>query len=186
MIRNHGRGVVLALGATAVLVASVACGNPQRKLESGPIGAVASAATIDVQNVLVEPPKEGESSHPLGSSVIVRFSLYNRADVPDELRRVETATATQAELHRDMDCDGTAEPASRIPVEANGTVPEPPGSAPGGGGYHLELIGLDEEVKEGTTVPLVFTFKEAGRVTVDALVLTGGEAGLPPLGCERA
>ncbi|WP_199430527.1 copper chaperone PCu(A)C [Qaidamihabitans albus] len=181
MIRNHGRRAVLAAGLAALVITLPACVNPQKQLESGPIGANASAATIDVHNVHTEPPEK--ASYSIGDDVVVRFALFNRAEVRDELRRVETSLATQVRLHWDADCDGTAEPTSRLPLPANSTVPEPPGGGPGTA-YHLELLGLNEEVREGTTMPLTFTFEKAGPVTVDALVPTGEDSEVPPLGCE--
>lgn len=51
--------------------------------------------------------------------------------------------------------------------------------------YFLEMEGLKEELRSGTTVPLVFEFEEAGSIAVPATVLTGEEATLPPLGCRH-
>ncbi|PRX43706.1 copper(I)-binding protein [Prauserella shujinwangii] len=172
---------MLATGLAAVLIGSLACGNPQKRLESGPVGANASAHTMEVLNAYVEPPK-GSAYHP-GEDAIVFFTLYNNADVPDELRSVETSKATEVRIKWDADCDGSAEPAAFLPVHPNGTVPEPPEGGPGTA-YHLELFGLEEEVREGTTIPLVFTFEKAGELTVDAVVPPEESFEAPPKGCE--
>lgn len=183
MNRNQWR-TWAAIANSVLLVAVVGCAD-QPEIESSPVGANATAGAIQLSNVLVDPPPEGDSYKP-HESAVVRFTVFNQASQPDELKSVEAEVATEVRLMWDQDCDGTAEPSSAIPVKADGTVPDPMGDPPFiGTVYFLEMEGLKEEIRSGTTVPLVFEFKDAGSIAVPATVLTGEDVTLPPLGCRH-
>lgn len=176
---------VRAVGAGAALAVALSGCAASPEIESSPVGANTTAEAIQLSNVLVDPPPEGGSYRP-HESAVVRFTVFNQASRPDELKSVEAGVATEVRLMWDQDCDGTASPASVLPVEANGTVPDPMGDPPFVGTvYFLRMEGLKEEIRAGTTVPLVFEFEDAGTIAVAAPVLTGEDATLPPLGCRH-
>jgi hypothetical protein len=53
-----------------------------------------------------------------------------------------------------------------VDIPAGGSAELKPGS------YHVMLIGLQQDIKEGDTVSITLTFQNAGKVTVEAPVKT--------------
>ncbi len=89
-----------------------------------------------------------------------------KGDTSDELIGAATPVAEKAELHNHI-MEG--EIAKMRPVEAIEVRPgEPAILEPGG--FHVMLMGLKEELKAGSAVPLTLTFKNAGEVKVDVLI----------------
>jgi copper(I)-binding protein len=185
MKRNPWLWPAVAVAALPILAAGPAgCGSPP-PVRSAPIGANVTAETIDVDNALIDPPPEGES-YDVHESAVLRFAVFNHGGATDELKSIDSDVATEVELHWDQNCNGSAEPTPTLPVRAGGTVPPPMGEGPVQGTvYYATLDGLTEELRQGTTVPLVFEFERAGVVPVAAPVLTGEDGNLPPLGCHR-
>lgn len=185
LVVNRNQGRVRAVSAGSMLVVALSGCGAAPEIESSPVGANATSEEIQLSNVLVDPPPEGDSYRP-HESAVVRFTVFNQASRPDELKSVEAEVATEVRLVWDQDCDGTASPVPELPVKADGTVPDPMGEPPFvGTEYFLRMEGLKEEVRAGTTVPLLFEFEDAGSIPVPATVLTGEDATLPPLGCRR-
>lgn len=100
------------------------------------------------------------------------MTLMTRGDATDKLVDARTPVAETAELHNHIMDDGIARMRA---VEAIEIVPgetavlEP-------GGFHIMLMGLKEELKEGDAIPLTLTFEKAGDVTLDVPIkgLRGG------------
>ena len=110
-----------------------------------------------------------------GDDARVYLTMVNEADHPDRLLEVTTSHARDVTQHWDEGCDGTAERVDAIPLLPAGTVPSPVGvNDVGRLPYHLMLNDLTTTVREGTTIPLTFTFAGGGaagiRTTIDVMV----------------
>ncbi|WP_274534365.1 copper chaperone PCu(A)C [Saccharothrix sp. CB00851] len=107
-----------------------------------------------------------------------QLTLLTGADRPDSLLGVRTDSGAQVELMADRDCDGTSERVDHIRLPAGGAAET--GSGGVDAAYHLRIVDFTREVPAGTTVPLTFTFAEAGQTTLDVPVKTGGDGHVPP------
>ena len=90
------------------------------------------------------------------------LSITNHGAREDTLIGAQTPAATRVEFHRTSVEAGMAKmrPASSLVIEPGDTLTAAPG------GLHLMLVDLKTPLVNGTTVPLVLTFKDAGEVTV--------------------
>lgn len=175
------RTVLLLVLAFVLLAGALACGMPRRPgLDtSDTIGANAEVGAVKLRNVLVEPPPDGD--YLAGDDAIVRLAVFNDAPRPDALVDVRSGAADRVTILWDRDCDGEGEPVTRIPLLAEGTAP---GAGDDPSPFYLQVHDLAQRVWEGTTVPIRFTFEQAGAITVDAMVLADeGRVTLPPRGC---
>ncbi|HEX2131221.1 MAG TPA: copper chaperone PCu(A)C [Actinophytocola sp.] len=167
-----------AVAAILAALTTTACGAvPSSRDVIDTLGTNAEAGSILLRNVRVERPQDGIYRE--GDDARVYLTLVNQADQPDRLLSVTTTHADNVRQHWDEGCDGTAEQVESIPLLPDGTVPAPVevngwvndvGRLP----YHLELIGITTTIREGTTIPLTFTFAGTGpegiRTTIDAMV----------------
>jgi copper(I)-binding protein len=160
----------LTIGATlATVLVLPACGGDVLTDEPlNGIGADQAKSGIGLHGVYVQKPDE--SPYRAGDDAIVRFTMVNNTEQADRLTKVSTSYARDVVQHWDRQCDGTAEEVSAIPVAAEDDVPNPPAIDRPHPGYHLEIIGFNQEVHAGTVVPMTFTFEQAGEIQVDALV----------------
>lgn len=157
--------IALALAAMGVLAA---CGQPQEAVRSAAIGADAHVGGVLLRDVHVDSPTR--TGHPDRSDATVGLTLVNQAARPDALTGVSTDVATRVDILAGTGCD-TAKtlPVLNLPV---GT------SAPGGSGYHLRLVDLRVGILRGGNIPITFTFRHAGSITVPTPVDSGaGPAG---------
>lgn len=88
------------------------------------------------------------------------------------LVRLESALAAKTEMHasmKSMDGMATMAPLGHIDVPAGGTVQFKPGA------NHAMLIGLDQQVKPGTSVPIRFGFSDGSTAEAEAKTVSAGE-----------
>ena len=93
--------------------------------------------------------------------------IENHSRQDDALLAAASDVADAVEIHESMALEGDMmgmRPVERIDVPAGGSVALEPG------GFHVMLIGLRRELREGDTVTLRLTFANAGEMTVEALV----------------
>ncbi len=151
------------------LVAAAGCAGTSG---STPPGSVSPAATpapsgpaIAVQGAWARPAAAGQNS-------AAYFVIENQSTQPDALvgAMVEASVAKMAEVHETKMEGGVMKmsPAPRVEVPAGGKVEFKPG------GYHVMLMELQRELKEGDTVTITLTFEKAGKVTVRATVKSQG------------
>lgn len=158
-----------------VLLVVVGCAQPREESQSGTAGVNGRVGEVVLRNAVVEPPPDGPWRP--GDDAVVRLTLLTEADRPDALLGVRTDNAARVELMADRDCDGSSERVDRIRLPADGTAPEPGGADTA---YYLRIVDFTREVPAGTTVPLTFTFAEAGQTTLDVPVASGGDGDVPP------
>ena len=122
-------------------------------------GATRTPARVVVRDAFaVEAPSGGTAA---GYAVIV-----NGTDSADVLDSISTPAARTATAHGTRQENGLV---SMVPLEApviaahDSLVFQP-------GGSHLMLEGLTGDLKDGERLVLVFWFRRAGRIAVDAMV----------------
>ncbi len=130
------------------------------------MGNIATAEEYNVGALKIETPWARPSIGKKGNSAAY-MTIMNTGGVADTLVAVATPRADKAQLHTriyDKDIVRMRHVKDGIPVPAHGEVALKPG------GYHIMLMRLDTPIKKGESVPLILTFKKAGKVTVQAHV----------------
>jgi len=99
------------------------------------------------------------------------MTLANNSATDYSLDSVSFDGASAVEIHETSMVDGKMRmrQVNQIDIPANGTAELKPGS------YHIMLIGLEKDLKAGTTETLTLTFSDGSRKTVEALVGDSGE-----------
>jgi copper(I)-binding protein len=93
---------------------------------------------------------------------VAYLSITNLGAQQDILISAHSPRASRVDFHRTSYEAGMARmrPAGTLVIEPGNTLTAAPG------GLHLMLVDLKEPLLQGTSVPLVLTFKTAGDVTV--------------------
>lgn len=110
-----------------------------------------------------------------GQPSVAYFTLHGGTDATT-LLSVTSPTTIKTELHESMTngAMSSMKPVGDIALPAGGVVTFQPG------GKHVMLFDVNQSVKPGTTMPLVFTFANNLRIQYDAPVIAAGET--PPKG----
>lgn len=102
-----------------------------------------------------------------GGAVTGAFMLVqNTNDQADMLLSAASEAAEDVQIHETTMRDGVMSMAEiyGIEIPAQGHVELKPG------GYHIMLIGLKEELKDGDTLTIMLYFQNAGEVAVETVV----------------
>jgi len=102
-------------------------------------------------------------------------TLRNTGAKADRLVSVSSPLARRVEIHNIVEKDGIV---SMVPVKAIVVSPGEP-SVLRPGGLHIMLMGLKQKLIRGQTIPLTFTFRNAGTVTVNARIAKRGARKAP-------
>jgi periplasmic copper chaperone A len=91
-------------------------------------------------------------------------TIRNTGDEPDRLVSIETPVAARSEVHEIMEEGAIMKMRPASPLES------PPGEEVGlePGGMHIMLMQLRQPLQEGESIPITFTFRDAGEITVNA------------------
>jgi copper(I)-binding protein len=147
-MRTARLGVVVA---ALVLVAALgACGTP-----AGP--------QIQVEDVWARPAASMAESGTGGAFMLLR----NAGGEADRLVAAQCGVAAAVEIHETTMDGGVMK---MRPVEGGLTVPAGGQVELKPGGYHVMLIGLTQDLKEGDRFQLVLQFEKSGTLTVEAVV----------------
>lgn len=180
---RKSRSSVSLIACFAVVIVLGGCGNPQRTPGAGTIGTNGEIGQVQLRSVRLA---QTEDAYQPGENAIVRLQMLNQSEQPDALVGARSPLAGQVRLRWDRACDGTDEVVSRIPLLADGTVPASPGQREDGTPYSLEIGGITETVRPGTTFPLTLVFERAGEVTIDAKVQATRDGDQrPPPPCQN-
>jgi copper(I)-binding protein len=173
------RGLALRHRRLAALVCTGAllsgCGHSDEVVQSGGVGADGRVGDVLLRNLYVEnPPQAG---YPGGSDATARVTLINRAGRSDTLTGVTTDVAQRVEILARTDCDGTPQTLSSLELPARADSSGAPGGpGPNETGYTLRLVDLRTGILQGGSIPIEFTFRQAGSITLPAPVGTGRPA----------
>jgi periplasmic copper chaperone A len=100
------------------------------------------------------------------------LSIENKGKDADKLVSAESPAAEKAELHESREVNGVMTMRAvtgGIEIKPGALVELKPG------GYHIMLISLRRQLREGDTIPLTLTLAKAGPVSVEIKVeKTGG------------
>ncbi|MBB4908807.1 copper chaperone PCu(A)C [Actinophytocola algeriensis] len=156
------------LGAALVLMSAAGCGEGWQH-GADTMGSNGSAGPMLLRNVYVAAP--GGDGYEHGDNASVRLTLVNHAANDDALVAVRSSHATDVVMRWDRECDGRLEEVGQIPVLRNGTVP--------GADYRLELVDLNQKVRAGTSIPVTFTFRDAGETRLGVMVEATHDGDVP-------
>jgi hypothetical protein len=95
--------------------------------------------------------------------------IKNNSAAADKLLKAESDVAKMVQIHlSEVDANGVSSmhEVDGVDIPAGGSAELKPGS------YHVMLIGLQQDIKEGDTVSITLTFQNAGKVTIEAPVKT--------------
>lgn len=96
----------LLIGTVVTLMFVLAsCGEPQRVLQSGTVGANGEVGDVLLRNIHMTPP--GGDGYEQGDNAIVQFAVFNRAGEADALVDVRSDAAKDIVMHWDTQCDGS-------------------------------------------------------------------------------
>jgi len=102
----------------------------------------------------------------------VYMTLENHGKSADKLLGAATPAAQKTEIHT-MSMDGNVMKMRQ--VEGIDLAPAASVAMKPGDGYHVMLLGLQQQLKAGETLPLTLTFEKAGKVDVSVTVEDAGK-----------
>ena len=181
-------GIALAVAA-ALLSSACAAGQHAQTADEKPSldGTNASVGAIDLRGIAIEAPSGSTVYYPAGADMQLKIVIVNNAEQDDQLTSI-TSPAIRGwgayETTADADAVLNAHAASSAPASGTTTdapLPSAQKSVPivGNGrvGYStpeakgaLLLFGATKSIYSATSIPLTFTFANAGQVTVQVPV----------------
>ena len=129
-----------------------------------PIVAMAQQDGIRVENAWSRVAMQG------GTGVV--YLTITDSGLPDRLMSIAAPVAAKAELHESFTEQGVAKMRG---VATLAVVPGTPVTL-GPGGYHIMLMGLKQQLKEGDSFPVALSFERSGQVTTTVTVRRMGGA----------
>ena len=159
------RALIPAIVLTTTIGLS-ACNNSESTTTSKPPATTTASTTaaglITVSQPWIRPTAPGQNV----SGAFM--TLVNNSATAYALTSVSFSGASTVEIHEtSMDGDMMRmRKVSQVDIPANGSAELKPGS------YHIMLIGLEKELKAGTTETLTLTFSDDSQKAVEALIDT--------------
>jgi len=150
----------------AVLLLLAACATPAntgpkvhiegawaRPMDAGSM--VETSGTPEMQDM------PGMSGSEMNSAVY--FVIVNDGGEMDTLVGVASEVAASAQVHETRIDNDIAQmvPISHVDIPAYGRIEFKPL------GYHMMLVGLTQDLKEGESIKITFFFKKSGTITLD-------------------
>lgn len=125
----------------------------------------ASAHEYDVGDLHIEHPWSREMP-PVAPAAAAYFVVENNGKTDDALLSVSTPQAGVAQMHENLVKDGVMkmQEVKRVDIPAGGEMRFEPK------GYHVMLLELKSQLKDGERFPLTLNFEKAGSVTVEVAV----------------
>ena len=167
------RYVIKILVMTILLVTLLACSqNGHEGGHSGHMDHDSSASQVEtgvevlhgelvIKDIWGRPGIEGENT-------AAYMMLMNNGADTDRLLSAQAGVAKAVELHEvqmENDIMRMQQVEGGIEVPAGGDAQLKPG------GYHVMLIGLSQDIKEGETYPVTLQFEKSGEVEVEVQVM---------------
>ena len=123
-----------------------------------PTIAVAQHSDIRIENAWSRAAMSGRTG--------VVYLTITDTGAPDRLTAIASPVAAKAELHESFTEQGVAKmrAVAALPVATGKPVTLSPG------GYHIMLMGLTQELKQGDSFPVTLSFAHAGPVTATVTV----------------
>ena len=108
-----------------------------------------------------------------GAKAAVIFLTITGTGTPDRLVGAATPVAAVAEVHETINDNGVMRmrPIPALPLQPGQPVVLKPG------GYHIMLMGLKQQLRDGETFPVTLNFEKAGSITTTVHVARAGAMG---------
>ncbi len=154
---------VLLLAALAIPLVAAACGGDDDD-DDGHAGTGSGFETVKVGDLTIADAWVRAATT---TNVTAAYLTIKSSGASDTLVSASSPIAGMVQLH-EVVTEGASskmqEKAGGFPVPANGMVELKPG------GYHIMLMDLKQQPKEGESVQLTLKFEKAGDVTITAPV----------------
>jgi copper(I)-binding protein len=102
-----------------------------------------------------------------GSATALFMTIQNNTSTPDVLLKVKSDAAEIVQIHlSEVDANGVASmnEVEGVQIAANGIAELKPG------GYHVMLMGLKQDIKEGDLIKFTLVFQNAGEMVIESVV----------------
>lgn len=155
---------VLGLGAALVLAG---CGAGQitqtSTIQPAADGALGQAGSVLVRNATLANRDVCEQAYPAGSNAPLQLTIANTGPRDDALVSVSSANAAGAAIEGQK----TVVAGSTLVVGSANEANALAGAKAGVGQAKVTLNGLKSNVWPGQTIPVTFSFRDSGSVTID-------------------
>lgn len=181
MIRNNIRMLARVLLAVGLLLFLAACGGESTAGGSIQINdpwvraiVVSAEDEMAMEEMDHSEMDHSEMDHGSGVNSAAYMLLVNSGDAPDRLISATTDVAEVVELHTVLEEDGVMRmrPVEQIDIPAGGQTELRPG------GFHVMLIGVQEDLTAGETVDITLTFENAGEQVITASIRDSVDANM--------
>jgi len=135
--------------------------------------ALLTAAPTDAQTQPIEVQNAWARATAAGAKAGGVFLTITDKGEPDRLVGASTPVAAVAEVHETVNDNGVMRmrPIPALPMQPGQPVVLKPG------GYHIMLMGLKQQLKDGETFPVTLNFEKAGSITTTVHVAKAGAMG---------
>lgn len=135
--------------------------------------ALLTAAPTDAQTQPIEVQNAWARATAAGAKAGGVFLTITDKGGPDRLVGASTPVAAVAEVHETINDNGVMRmrPIPALPLQPGQPVVLKPG------GYHIMLMGMKQQLKDGETFPVTLNFEKAGSVTTTVHVAKAGAMG---------
>ncbi len=169
--RAHLSGMTAA-GLLSLALAGCGSEHPSASESEFPHGAGgvhSRVGEVVLRDVSIDEPEDGR--YEAGDVVRLYVTVLNEAERPDTLLGVKTPVAARSFLLVDPDCDGVLDRVGELPLPPDPVMRTPAPGVPDGPEvfYRVDLV-LDEPLRSGASVPVTFTFRNAGSTVVQVPV----------------
>jgi copper(I)-binding protein len=153
------------VGTILLTLLLAGCGSTQPGSAAvGPEGVDGQLGDLRLLGVAIDSPGARGSMHVAGDSAALLLTVANDGKAEEVLTGASADVARQVVFRNG---DGPPVPQLQVPVPAGDVAVLREVAAP-----HLELSGLRETLRAGSSVPVTFEFGTAGTVTLDVPVRT--------------
>lgn len=118
-------------------------------------------------------PMAGHDMDMSGSTGVVYLTFTNNGDEADRLVSAETDAANVVEIHEVSEDDSGV--MQMTPLEDGLEIPAGETVVLEPGGYHLMLIGLQQDLEMGESIDIDLVFEQAGEVSIVSSIVMGND-----------
>jgi copper(I)-binding protein len=131
-------------------------------------GPAENSASIEITDAWVRAIDGGMGSMDSTASALF-MTIQNNNPTSDVLLKVKSDVAAMVQIHfSEVDANGVSSmhEVDGVEIAANGIAELK------SGGYHVMLMGLKQDIKEGELIEFTLVFQNAGEMVIEAVVRT--------------